>query len=76
MSTEHRPILTPLMGPRYGDDESIPGADWDGTTELSCSCGWRDSRISASGLDGLAGRWRTHLTANTYGLPLRDNPAH
>ncbi len=63
-----------MMGPRYEDDEEIGQPDWDGTTRLSCTCGWADSRITAGKLADLAESWRAHLTATTYGLPLRDKP--
>lgn len=74
MSAQHEPLLVPLLGPRYEDAQEIGQADWDGTTRLSCSCGWTDSRVTAGELQELAGRWRSHLTASTYGMPLQDRP--
>ena len=74
MSTAHEPVLSPVLGPRYEYAEDVGQPDWDGTSRLSCSCGWTDARITAGSLQDLAERWRSHLTADTYGLPFREKP--
>jgi hypothetical protein len=74
VSQQHQPILIPTMGPKYEDAKELGQPDWAGTSRLACACGWMDSRIAAGTLMDLAELWRAHLTASTYGIPLRDKP--
>jgi hypothetical protein len=72
VDTKHRPLVEPLLSPKYDDDETLSVADWDGTVRLGCTCGWTDSRISiGSGL--LADAWREHVTADMAGVDYRGH---
>jgi len=58
----HRPVVAPVLGAKYEDDETLDILDWDGTVRLRCTCGWQYSRIySAITNAALAGRWRDHV---------------
>jgi hypothetical protein len=70
---KHGPLVEPVPGPKYEEDEELSVTDWDGTIRLACTCGWIDSRIYSS-TDSLPKAWREHVTAEMFDVEQRGYP--
>jgi hypothetical protein len=89
MSEQHHPIITPLFGLKYEEDEPPAGTPewpepdpdaplyWDGSMSLDCTCGWHWTRVvQPQVMTGarMSTWWNDHVTAAQYEVPHRGQP--